>query len=68
VTGSIIDADATLFEVGRRLKYLSQARRRNCHSTKGKKNELPITGKGMEGKRATARRERGQQGKGSQTK
>jgi hypothetical protein len=61
LTGSIIDADATLFEVGRRLKYLSQARRRNCQ--KGKKNEHPITAKGMEGKRATARRERGQQGK-----
>jgi hypothetical protein len=61
LTGRIIDADATLFEVGRRLKYLSQARRRNCQ--KGKKNEHPITAKGMEGKRATARRERGQQGK-----
>jgi hypothetical protein len=32
-------------------------------SQKGKKNEHPVTAKGMEGKRATARRERGQQGK-----
>jgi hypothetical protein len=59
LTGSIIDADATLFEVGRRLKYLSQARRRNCHR-KGRKMSTPSLEKGW---RATARRERGQQGK-----
>ena len=52
---SIIDADATLFEVGRRLKYLSQ-RKETKLSQKGKKN-------GMEGKRATARSEVVKEGK-----
>ena len=60
VNGSIIDADATLFEVGRRFKYLSQRKEKK---QEGKKNEHPITTKGMEGKRATARREVGQEGK-----
>ena len=55
VNGSIIDADATLFEVGRRLKCLSQCKEKKL-SQKGKKN-------GMEGKRATARSEVGQEGK-----
>ena len=58
MTGSIIDTDAALFEVGRRLKYLSQRKEKKL-SQKGKKNEHPITAKGMEGKRATGRRERG---------
>ena len=64
MTDSIIDIDVALFEVGRRLKYLSQRKEKKL-SEKAKKNELPITGKGMAGKRATARRAGGQ---GSQAK
>ena len=55
MTGSIIDADATLFEVGRRLKYLSQRKEEKLYRK--------VTAKGMEGKRATVRREIGQEGK-----
>ena len=58
VTGSIIDADATLFEVGRRLKYLSQARRRNCHR-KGRKMSTPSLQKGW---RAREQRQGGKEG------
>jgi hypothetical protein len=53
VNGSIIDADATLFELGRRLQYFSQRQEKKL-SQKWKKNEHPITAKGIEGKRATA--------------
>ena len=49
--GIIIDADVTLFEVGRLLKYLSQ-RKEKKESHKAKKNELPITDKGKERERA----------------
>jgi hypothetical protein len=49
LTGSIIDADATLFEVGRRLKYLSKTRRRNCHR-KGRKMTNPSLQKGWRGR------------------
>ena len=55
MNGSIIDADATLFEVGRRLKYLSQRKEEKLYRK--------VTAKGMEGKRATVRREIGQEGK-----
>jgi hypothetical protein len=58
LTGSIIDADATLFEVGRRLKYLSQARRRNCHR-KGRKMSTPSLEKGW---RARGQRQGGKEG------
>ncbi len=59
MNGSIIDTDSTLFEVGRLFKYLSQLKEKK---QEWKKNEHTITAKGMEGKRATARRERGQEG------
>ena len=50
MTDIIIDTDVTLFEVGRRLKYLSQ-RKEKKESQKVKKNK-PSTGtvKGKEGK------------------
>jgi len=52
VTGSIIDADVTLFEVCQLLEYLSQ-RQEKKESQKAKKNELSlfITAKGKKGKR-----------------
>ena len=58
MNGSIIDADATLFEVGRRLRYLSQARRRNCHR-KGRKMSTPSLQKGW---RARGQRQGGKEG------
>jgi hypothetical protein len=53
VTGSIIDADVTLFEVCQLLEYLSQ-RQEKKESQTAKKNELSlfITAKGKKGKRA----------------
>jgi hypothetical protein len=57
VTGSIIDADVTLFEVGRRLEYLSH-RKEEKESQKTKKNELPVSTSLLK-----ERRERGQMGK-----
>jgi hypothetical protein len=61
VTGSIIDADVTLFEVCQLLEYLSQ-RKEKKESQKAKKNELSlfITAKGKKGKRVN--------GQGSQAK
>ena len=61
MTGSIIDADVTLFEVRQLLEYLSQ-RKEKKESQKAKKNELSlsITVKGKKGKRAN--------GQGSQAK
>ena len=58
MTGSIIDADATLFEVGRRLKYLLEARRRNCHR-KGRKMSTPSLQKGW---RTRGQRQGGKEG------
>jgi hypothetical protein len=55
--GSIIVADVTSFEVGRRLEYLSQRKEKN-ESQKAKKNELPVSTSLLK-----ERRERGQMGK-----
>jgi hypothetical protein len=57
VTGSIIDADVTLFEVRRRLEFLPQRKEEN-ESRKAKKNELPVSTPLLK-----ERRERGQMGK-----
>jgi len=58
VTGSILDTDATLFEVGRRLQCLSEVRRRNCHR-KGRKMSTPSLQKGW---RARGQRQGGNEG------
>ncbi len=39
MTGSIIDADVTLFEVGRRLEYSSQRKEKKEFTQAAKKNE-----------------------------
>jgi hypothetical protein len=56
--GSMSDANVTWFEVSRRLEYLQQHKEKK-ESQKVKKNELPRTAKGKEGKRAKTRNERG---------
>ena len=55
---SISDEDVTLFEVGRLLEYFPH-RKEKKESQKVKKNDLPITAKGKEGKREKTRSERG---------
>ena len=65
MTGSIIDADVTLFEVGRRLEYSSQRKEKKefTHRQRRKMSKYPITAKGKEGKRAKTSMERGRRAK-----
>ena len=65
MTGGIIDADVTLFEVGRRLEYSSQRKEKKefTHRQRRKMSKYPITAKGKEGKRAKTRMERGRRAK-----
>ncbi len=65
MTGSFIDADVTLFEVGRRLEYSSQRKEKKefTRRQQRKMSKYPITAKGKEGKRAKTRMERGRRAK-----
>jgi hypothetical protein len=65
VTGSIIDADVTLFEVGRRLEYSSQRKEKKefTHRQQRKMSEYTITAKGKEGQRTKTMMERARRSK-----
>ena len=65
MTDSIIDADVTLFEVGRRLEYSSKPKEKKefTHRQRRKMSKYPITAKEKEGKRTKTMMERGRRAK-----